>query len=168
MIRSNAVNKSRRSITASNLSTLAGIADCFCHFINDSCLQFVCISCHQQFYRNQVRVVTEKIKVLLQTSSEFAGIVLKQSVESKVWICSACDRHIKAGKVPPESVVNGFTYPTQPLALRDASLLEERLVSPRTAFINVLERPSGGQLSCRGGIVSVPNSLKHALLQANS
>ena len=94
-------------------------------------------------------------------SSEY----LKLSLGNEVWICTACDRHIKAGKVPPESVINGFTYPIQPLPLRVASLLEERLVSPRTAFINLLERPSGGQLSCRGGIVKVPNRLKHSFKQ---
>ena len=84
---------------------------------------------------------------------------LTPSVDNEVWICLNCVLYLRKKKIPPESVLNGFVFPNQPPELKDINLAEERLVSPRLPFIYIIERPTGGQLAVKGGIVNVPNNV---------
>ena len=43
-----------------------------------------------------------------------------------------------------------MAFPEKPDALKNLIPLDERLISPRTPFIQLWELPSGGQLSIHG------------------
>ena len=50
---------------------------------------------------------------------------------------------------------NGLMFPSRPKEL-ELTNLEERLVSPRLAFMQLREMPRCGQVSVRGNVVNVP------------
>lgn len=66
-----------------------------------------------------------------------------------------CHKYIKMGKTPAFSVINGFRFPRKPPEL-DITEMEERLISPRIPFMQLMEKPRGGQKSLRGNVVNVP------------
>lgn len=51
--------------------------------------------------------------------------------------------------------MNGFGFPNKPPEL-DLTPLEERLIAPRIPFMQLREKPRGGQLSITGNVVNVP------------
>lgn len=70
-------------------------------------------------------------------------------------ICNTCHKYLKEGKVPPCSLINGFSFPKRPPEL-DLTPLEERLVASRIPFMQLREKLRGGQLSITGNVVNVP------------
>ena len=65
--------------------------------------------------------------------------------------------------VPPECRLNRFKYGDLSNGIADLNLLEEHLVALRVLFITILEQRNNGQLSCRGEIVNVPNSVNETI-----
>lgn len=51
--------------------------------------------------------------------------------------------------------MNGLKFPVKPSEL-DLTQLEERLCAPRIPFMQLREKPRGGQLSITGNVVNVP------------
>ena len=82
--------------------------------------------------------------------------------EGKEWICKTCLQSIKSGKVPTCALINGFGFPEKPPQL-NLTEMEERLISPRIPFMQVLEKPRGGQRSLKGNIVNVPSDVTETL-----
>lgn len=78
-----------------------------------------------------------------------------KSVSGKEWVCLTCVRALQSGKIPACSVANCLSFPEVPEELK-LSQMEERLVAPRLAFMQLRELPRGGQLSLRGNVVNVP------------
>ena len=136
----------------------ACVAEKWFKLINDSCLQFVCTSCNQVNYRDQVVLLNSDLK---DRVSEIADLDMRfiVSVEGKVWVCRTCKNYIMRGRIPLLSEANGFQYPCVAEKLANLSRLEERLLSARCPFLSVCERPNGGQLSCKGSVINVPNSV---------
>ena len=66
-------------------------------------------------------------------------------------------RFFNKKKVPPESVLNGFVYNDIPAVVLHLNSFEEHLVALNVTFIHTLKRPAGGQLSCKGCVVNLPN-----------
>ena len=54
-------------------------------------------------------------------------------------------------------------FPYKPNVLSFTSL-EERLLSPRTPFMQIRELPRGGQLSIHGNIVNVPSDVNSTVI----
>lgn len=71
------------------------------------------------------------------------------------WVCKTCHLHLKSNKIPPCSSENILKFPEKPPELKLTSL-EERLVAPRIPFMQLREKPRGGQLSLNGNVVNVP------------
>ena len=84
------------------------------------------------------------------TSCSITGL---KSTDNTDWICGTCYSNLKVGKLPSCAKANKMTFPD---VLKDLTPLEERLISPRTPFMQVRELPSGGQLSIHGNVVNVP------------
>lgn len=85
----------------------------------------------------------------------FLGI---KSVENTEWVCNTCYRNLKSQKIPSCSVFNGMGFPEKPSEL-DITELEERIISPRIPFMQVVEKPRGGHKSLRGNVVNVPSDV---------
>ena len=69
-------------------------------------------------------------------------------------MCQTCCKYLKFNNIPPCRILNGLKFPVKPPEL-DLTQLEERLVAPRIPFIQLREKPRGGQLSIIGNVVNV-------------
>ena len=85
--------------------------------INDFCQEFICTTCNQRFYRDQVSDFTPSVESKAADIEEFTFRTIV-SVEERVWICATCKRYIHRGRIPPESECNGFVYPPIPSCLK--------------------------------------------------
>ncbi len=94
---------------------------------------FKCCSCDGLWFRNSLRVT-----------------------DDLAMCCMTCYRDIKNNRVPRLSVLNGFSFPVIPEALRYLTELEERLVSPRIPFMRICSLGVDGQFGLKGNVVNVP------------
>lgn len=97
---------------------------------------FVCKSCTQTWFKHSVKKATG-------ISEDF---LMYCSLNSEDILCHTCYRHLKEKKIPPCSSMNGLKFPVKPSEL-DLTHLEERLCAPRIPFMQLREKPRGGQLS---------------------
>ena len=106
---------------------------------------YVCKCCTQTWFKESVR-----------TASNISSSVLhKCLIEENDLVCTTCYKHLRENKVPPCSKTNSLNFPPKPPELELTSL-EERLVAPRIPFMQIREKPRGGQLSITGNVVNVP------------
>lgn len=106
---------------------------------------YVCRCCTQTWFKESVRKASNISAIMLQ----------KCQIESDDLICRTCYQHMKENRIPPCSIMNSLGFPSKPPEL-ELSSLEERLVAPRIPFMQLREKPRGGQLSISGNVVNVP------------
>lgn len=106
---------------------------------------FVCKSCSQIWFKHSVRKATGICEDFL----------IKHGFQKQDIICNTCHKYLKAEKVPPCSFINGLKFPSKPPEL-NITPLEERLIAPRIPFMQLREKPRGGQMSITGNVVNVP------------
>ncbi|XP_061195058.1 uncharacterized protein LOC133203256 [Saccostrea echinata] len=106
---------------------------------------FVCKSCSQIWFKHSVRKATG-------ISEDFLH---QHGFQKQDIICNTCHTYLKAEKVPPCSFINGLKFPSKPQEL-NINPLEERLIAPRIPFMQLREKPRGGQMSITGNVVNVP------------
>ena len=123
---------------------------------------YICTSCKQTFFRHSVHQF--KSVGLKHENIAHKCITHSKSVDNEEWICKTCLMSIQHGKIPSCSVANGLTFPPIPEELKLTSL-EERLIAPRLAFMQIRELPRGGQLNLRGNIVNVPADVNSTVKQ---
>ena len=125
---------------------------------------YVCTSCTQTFFRHSVNM-TENITIKeIGASTARSCFTDTKSVNSKEWICKTCLKSIQQGKVPGCSIANNMKFPAIPDELK-LTHMEERLVAPRLAFMQVKQLPRGGQLNLKGNIVNVPADVNATVRQ---
>lgn len=73
-------------------------------------------------------------------------------------ICHTCHINLKDGKIHFSAVVNGMGFKEIPPDL-SITEFEERLISPRIPFMQLVEKPRGRQKSLRGNVVNVPSDV---------
>lgn len=114
---------------------------------------YFCCSCMQTFFRHSVCIV-DNVKIKNQ---HLASICLKdlKSIDNKEWVCKTCLLAVQQNKIPTCSLANDMKFPPIPEELK-LTHLEERLISPRLAFMQLKELPRDGQLNLKGNIVNVP------------
>lgn len=76
-------------------------------------------------------------------------------MDNKEWLCKTCLLAVQQDKIPTCSLANDMKFPPIPEESK-LTHLEERLISPRLAFMQLKELPRGGQLNLKGNIVNVP------------
>jgi len=106
---------------------------------------YVCKCCSQTWFKESVR----NVKGISQNMCK------KCDLAQNDWVCYTCFKYLKSDKIPPCSKMNGMLFPIKPKELH-LSPLEERLVAPRIPFMQLREKPRGGQLSITGNVVNVP------------
>lgn len=62
------------------------------------------------------------------------------------------------GQIPKRNILNGFAFPVLPPVLTRLTQLEERLVSPRLAFMQIRSLGVYQQKGLRGNVVNVGNN----------
>ena len=113
---------------------------------------YVCTCCDQLWYKHSVVPASQLTLSNPEIAKQLQNIV---SVDNVEWLCRTCSNHLKKGKVPPCSVVNGMQFPAKPNFF-DLNELECRLIAPRLAFQKIFQAPRGGQLKITGNVVDVP------------
>lgn len=124
---------------------------------------YVCVCCSGLFFRRTViefKEDTYKRSLSGNVNKERVLSSLKQvdvKTDDKLWICTTCDEYaISRGETPVLSLANNLALPKIDdtiLALNDT---EERLVSPRIAFIRIIPLKWDRQKGLRGNVVNVP------------
>ena len=87
-----------------------------------------------------------------------------KSVDNNEWICKTCLQAIQQGQIPACCIANNMRFPAIPEELK-LTHLEERLISPRLAFMQLRELPRGGQLNLKGNVVNVPADVNTTVKQ---
>ena len=119
---------------------------------------FVCACCYQTWFKESVREVDETAVLNLPAKLKHCVHNIT-SFNDKRWICYSCFKSIKNDKMPRFALSNGMGFPVKPREL-DISQMEERLISPRIPFMQIIEKPRGGQRSLKGNIVNVPTDVE--------
>lgn len=115
---------------------------------------FVCSCCTQTWFRDGV----SKAQFLYTLDIAHKCLQGIKSAKDTEWICHTCKKYLKLGKIPALAVVNGLEFPPKPPEL-NITEMEERLISPRIPFMQLMEKPRGGQKSLRGNVVNVPSDV---------
>ena len=131
------------------------MVEAFFAYFKNHCLDFVCTS--QLFYRDQVCKLSVALRRKIESNNSLRPIKFLKSVNNLNFICKTCNNYLLREKVTPESALNGFNYEDIPPEVKKLNSLEEHLIVLNVPFIRVMERSSGGQLACKGGIANVPS-----------
>lgn len=115
---------------------------------------YICSCCTQTWFRQNVQKA-DTLHTLPLGQQCLQGLISEGNIE---WVCSTCCRSIKNGKVPSCAAINGFRFPEKPTEL-NITEMEERLITPRIPFMQVMEKPRGGQRSLKGNVVNVPSDV---------
>ena len=124
--------------------------------------EYICTCCDQLCFQFSVKKCTPHFCELCPQSIRNMCITGVKSVGNNEWICSTCEQSLKQRRLPACAKANFMTFPTKPDFL-NLTQLEERLISPRTPFMQIRELPRGGQLSIHGNVVNDDNSTVHLL-----
>lgn len=106
---------------------------------------YVCRCCTQTWFKEGVRTASNISETMLQ----------KCRITRDDLVCRTCYQHLKDNKISACSLANSLGFPEKPPEL-DLTSLEERLVAPRIPFMQLREKPRGGQLSISGNVVNIP------------
>ena len=115
---------------------------------------YVCSCCTQSWFRKNV----QKAETLYSFPLGQQCLQALKSKDDIEWVCVTCTRSIKNGKVPSCATINGFEFPKRPPEL-NITEMEERLITPRITFMQVMEKPRGRQRSLKGNVVNVPSDV---------
>lgn len=124
---------------------------------------YVCVCCSGLFFRRTVIEFKEDVyRRALNSNANKQRILqsLRQveiKNEDKLWICTTCDEYaMSRGETPVLSLANNLNLPKIDKAILDLNDTEERLVSPRIAFIRIIPLKWDRQKGLRGNVVNVP------------
>ena len=120
---------------------------------------YICTSCNRLLYRKSVKCFSLKRYHTTQNSILNVCRTKSMSPNSKEYICNTCDKSLKSNKIPSQSVGNGLKLDDIPEELYDICPLEERLISKRLPFMQIVNLPRGGQRGIKGCVVNVPSNL---------
>ena len=144
---------------------------------------FICISCHIKMFKSNVVVFTEKLQGELEKKMPLDQFIIDMEVFSKVkieqanveipvnykqgenyekerYICQTCVRHVRKGKLPPSSVMNGLSLQNTDEELKALNLhlteLESSLIAPRIIFEKILLLPKSRWTQLNDRIINIP------------
>lgn len=136
----------------------------------------VCTVCIRTFFRNQVKkcnrqkyfdkeVISENAKkcitgkFLKTTDDRQLNVKFLKDPQFTEWICSTCDRHLKANNMPLQAYVNNLELLTISEQLQHLNDLEKQLVALRIPFSKIVALPKDGQKGVKGPVIGVPSDL---------
>lgn len=123
---------------------------------------YVSTCCTQTFFRHSV-CMTSLVRFKHQYLMNVCLSNIK-SVNNNEWICKTCLLAVQQGKIPVCSTAKNKTFPIISEQL-NITHPEERLISPRLAFMQLRELPRGGQLNLKGNVENVPADVNATVKQ---
>ena len=112
---------------------------------------FICVICHRCLYKRTVKVFNfEKYDNALLPPSYI------KSHNNKKYICITCDKHLKKGSLPCQSISNKLQLMPIPPQLSTLNKLEKVLISKRILFTKIAIMPKGQQPKISGAICNIP------------
>ena len=144
---------------------------------------FTCICCHIQHFHTNVQQYTNKLKDQLNEKIPTTRCILDEDLftkvqvqhahlktpvdykkdsqyENKRFICSTCVRHMKAGKLPPSSVMNNLQLTHTDQFLKEQNLqlteLEGTLIAKNIVFQKLVMLPKSRWGCLKDKIINVP------------
>ena len=131
---------------------------------------FTCICCHRDLFECNVIKFTNNL--LIQIESKKPGLYMrsiemieKNKEESPImvtingvtssYICHACKNHLKSGKLPPMSTMNGLKIHQQDPEL-ELTELEGNLIAKNIVFMKIFQLPKSRWTALRDKIINVP------------
>ena len=89
----------------------------------------------------------------------FSADISYISYDGKEWVCKACARALKCGKVPLQAEADGLRLSQVPPELSNLNALELRLICLSLPFMKMVALPSGKQRSIHGSTVNIPSKV---------
>ena len=134
--------------------TTCSLYNSFQSKVKDGPIYVVCTSCKQTFFRHSVQYAKPISKY---KHNDIARMCFTDTVSAnnEEWVCKTCSQAIHDGRIRSCSLINGLGFRPIPNELQ-LTQLEERLVSPWLAFMQLRELPRGGQYNIKGNVVNVP------------
>ena len=126
--------------------------------------------CHRDLFESNVIKFTNDL--LLQIESKKPGLYLRsiemirKTTESSPimvtingitssYICHACKNHLKSGKLPPMSAMNGLKIHEQDQEL-ELTELEGNLIAKNIVFMKIFQLPKSRWTGLKDKIINVP------------
>nr|XP_037874150.1 uncharacterized protein LOC110384711 isoform X16 [Bombyx mori] len=110
-----------------------------------------CIICDRLWWKRDLKMSTSKHESILKT------ILQNYTPGEIVQVCYTCYTSLEKEKIPLMSTYNGFAYPKIPSHLPTLNLIEQRLISPRLAFMQIRRlRHVNDQYGIYAQIINVP------------
>jgi hypothetical protein len=127
---------------------------------------FTCMCCQRNLFECNVSKFTTQLLAEIETKKpgiyersietiDSLPITVKVNETEESYICIACKKHLKAGKLPPMSAKNGLNvYNHEP----DMELteLEGNLIAKNIVFMKIFQLPKSRWTALKDRIVNVP------------
>ena len=123
---------------------------------------FTCSCCQRNLFDCNVSRIDDKLIAAIETKKP--GLIKKAieymfeiNINGNIasYICHACKNHLKSGKLPPMSALNGLKMdPIDPDM--DLSELEGNLIAMRIVFMKIFQLPKSRWTALKDKIINVP------------
>ena len=123
---------------------------------------FTCSCCQRNLFQCNVSKFDAKLITAIETKKR--GLY-KRAIENDIeinvngklssYICHACRKHLKSGKLPPMSAKNGLKVHTHEPEL-ELTELEGNLIAKRIVFMKIFQLPKSRWTALKDKIINVP------------
>ena len=134
---------------------------------------FICICCHQRMFSSNVRHFTDDlVNEINKKKSQHVEACIYEYGEKQRWkktligdkehhfICLTCVRHMKKGKIPPMSAMNGLQLHETDQDIEDQNLklteLEGTLIAKSIIFQKIYQLPKSRWTALKDRLINVP------------
>lgn len=113
--------------------------------------RYVCVCCGLLEFQDSVEIFFENATTIHNELKSKAVFLKKKFFDNNYyWICKVCSKQLNENKLPKIALVNSLEFPVINEQIRNLSELEERLCSPRVAFLKIrqlnYENENGNEL----------------------
>ena len=128
---------------------------------------FICTCCLRTRFRKQVKKLDmENVQDVTVSGKKYNCLTHTLSFDGNEYICIAhCADNLSRGKMPRYAAANGNVLPVVPEKVKSLNDGEERLVAPRTMFIQLRKLGCDRQKGIKSNVINVPINLQKLNLQ---
>lgn len=150
-VRRTVANNSYKAIVEKYIKGTQEASDYVCTCCSGLFFRRTVIEFKEESYRRALNSIVNKHQVLQSLKQ------VEIKTDDKLWICTTCHEYaISRKETPVLSLANNLAFPIVDKAILELNDTEERLVSPRIAFIRIMPLKWDRQKGLRGNVVNVP------------
>ena len=127
---------------------------------------FTCICCQRNLFECNVNIFTTKLRAEIEAKKpglfsraielfDSKPIVVNINGTATSYICLACKKHLRKGKLPPMSAMNGLKIYDHDPAL-ELTELESNLIAKNIVFMKIFQLPKSRWTALKDKIINVP------------